>query len=86
VQQRRQYEPLMKALHAQINEWLDSYKSEHGKHATLNRQIFRCLSWYDITSGNTLESMNPENINSVELIVLKKIFDLLTEDGWENGF
>jgi len=81
-------EPLMKALHAQLDDWLEENTGpwDGPDGPALTRQLFRVLSWYDITCGGTLERMNRKNIKSVEVMALKAIFEILHDYGVTNGF
>jgi hypothetical protein len=52
---------------------------------TLTRQIMRVLAWYDTTTGHTVENMKRENINSVEIMALKGIFEILEDYAKTHG-
>ena len=77
----------MTTLHKRFDEWIEeNYGNDGLDELPLTRQIMRVLVWYDTTTGNTVERMKRENINSVEIMGLKAIFEILEDYAATHGW
>ncbi len=74
--------------HHRFDNWLEEYTGnwDGPDGPTLKRQIMRVLAWYDTTTGHTVENMKRENINSVEIMALKGIFEILEDYAKTHGW